>query len=858
MKRRLISLLLAATLAVSIIATAAAINSVTRTDDEIITATMEYLNIKEGNCNSVNANDMGAVSIGMIQWHGTRALNILKQIVALIPDYALEVLGEEFYNEILTAKNWETRIVNAEEKAALILLLSTEESKQVQIAQARADIGEYLSHAKRQGMNTPALQMYFMDIENQYGSGGAERMVRYAKEASGLTQFNNLTEFHNGMRKAAYQLEYDNSVTPHMNRRESTYTYIVEKLGWETDVPYCVMTAPCGSDGGTHQSFEITAGSFTFPECFYTNEGYEFVGWNIHRQPSNTWYIANIGWCSASWIEKQGYTKALYQPGQTQQIDSKFLSSGCPGSAYILEPVWKRDERPDPATCTHDWKETVVTAATCTSGGTVRKECTLCGTVSAPESTLPAGHKYGGWTVLQAATCSASGLRSRSCGVCGLVETDVIAPTAHLPTAPETVLAATCTTEGQSAVKCSLCGKLLELQTIPALGHEAGEIITDQAPTCKTAGMEHSICVRCKTVVYSVELPAQHSFTDWQEYTPATAMGDGTRIRRCTVCGFTELQKIPGGTHVHDYTKESIAPTCTKAGGELYTCGCGDFYLENEIPALGHNTYETATAATCCSDGFSICTCSRCHMTWQKEGRSALGHSWDGGTVTVFPSAGSDGTTTFTCTRCGAKRDETVPYSGTCTGGSACPGSKFTDMPSGWAHAGLDFCVARQLLAGVSDTSIAPNGVMTRAMLVAVLYRLEGNPAVSGGSSFTDVPAGSWYYNAVLWANSCGLVSGVGGGKFAPNASVSREQIATVLFRYAIYKSYDFTATADLRNYPDRAKISSFAEAGMTWAVGAGMISGKASGGKTYLDPLGSATRAEVASILMRLVQNFG
>ena len=854
MKRRLISLLLVTALAVSIIATAAAVNSVSKTDDEIITATMEYLNIKEGNCNSVNANDMGAVSIGMIQWHGTRALNILKQIVALIPDYALEVLGEEFYNEILTAKNWESRIVTAEEKAALIVLLSTEESKQVQIAQARSDIGSYLTHAKKMGLTTAAQQMYFMDIENQYGSGGAERMLRYAKEASGLSKFDNLTQFHNGMRKAAYQLEYNNSVTPYMSRRESTYTHIVEKLGWETDVPYCVMTAPCGTDGDAHVSIEVTSGgTFTFPQNPYTKAGYTFEGWNLHRQPSNTWYIAGIGWCSASWIEKQGYTKALYKPGQTQTVDSKFVSSGSAGAGYLLEPVWTKTI--DPATCNHNWKETVVTAATCTSGGKIRKECTICGMTGADESTLPAGHKYGSWTVLQAANCASSGLRSRSCSACGLVETDVIAPTAHIPEAPETVLAATCTTEGQSAVKCSLCGKLLELQTIPALGHEAGEIITDQAPTCKTAGAEHSVCVRCNTVVYSAQLPAQHSFGDWQEYTPATQMGDGTRIRSCQVCGYTELQKIPGDNHIHSYTKENIAPTCTEAGGERYTCSCGASYLDNEIPALGHSTYETVTAATCSSDGFSICTCSRCRMTWQKNGTAALGHNWDSGTVTVYPSAANDGSKTFTCKRCGAKKTETVPYSGTCTGGIGCPGSKFTDMPSGWAHAGLDFCVAQELLAGVSDTSIAPNGVMTRAMLVAVLYRLEGNPAVSGGSSFTDVPAGSWYYNAVLWANSCGVVSGVGGGKFAPNASVSREQIATVLFRYAIYKGRDFTAAANLSAYPDRSKISSFAEQGMTWAVGAGLISGKASGGKTYLDPLGSATRAEVAAILMRLVQ---
>lgn len=864
MKRRIICILLAAFLLVTATVLpqekALAINSVSKTDDEIITAAMTYLNIKEGNCNSVNANDNGAVSIGMIQWHGTRALNIIKQVVALIPDYALEVLGEDFYQEILTATNWETRIVNAEEKAALVLLLSTEESKQVQIAQARDDLGGYFSHARRQGMETPALQLYFMDIENQYGSGGAERMVKYAKEASGLSQFKNLTQFHNGMRKAAYQLEYNNSVTPYISRRESTYTYIVETLAWETDVPYCVMTARNGAEGDTHVSFEVTAnGTFTFPENPYTNPGYEFVGWNMHRMPENTWYIANIGWCTPGWIEKQGYVKCLYQPGQTQAVDSKFLSSSIPGSAYLLVPVWKAsvvDGLPTCSNgCTHSWSVTGRTEATCVSGAYVSYICAKCKLNERVDTALPNGHSYGEWQTLQAVTCTADGLRSRTCSVCKLTQTETVPATGHQTTKTAQLLAPTCTAEGQAAVVCSACGEVIELQTVPAKGHTPGETVTDLAPTCTTAGLEHAGCTSCNMVIYAKQLPAQHSFSDWVIFTPATEEGDGVRTRTCAVCNFIEIQKIPCAAHTHTYTKTAVAPTCETEGYDLFTCDCGENYTVTTAPALGHDTVDIVAKATCCSAGFTVSTCSRCGSTKLCNETPALGHSWDAGKITKLATADLEGEKTVSCTRCGFEQTQTIPATGSCPGGIACPGSHFADMPMNWAHAGLDFCIERGLLSGTSAVTLSPNSKMSRAMLVTVLYAMEGKPAVNSGVTYTDIPKGSWYETAVQWATACELVSGTGNQKFSPTGIVTREQIAAILYRYAVYKGYDFSAEAKLSDYPDYPKISLFARAGMKWAVGVSIISGKPSGGKTYLDPLGGATRAEVAAILMSLLQ---
>ena len=858
MKRRLVSIFLALAILLPMLGSlrqrASAVTSVSKTDDEIITAVMEYLNIKEGNCDSVNPDDNGAVSIGMIQWHATRALNILKQIIALIPDDALEILGEALYNEILTAKSWESRTVTPEEQAALEVLLATDESIRVQVAQARSDLRGYLAHAKRMGMVTPAMQFYFMDIENQYGGGGAELMLRYAKETAGTGSFSYLYQFHAALLMCSY-----NSVQNYIQRRISTYTYIVNKLHWESVPPVFLTSDGNGGQGNAIQRMELAEnGSFTFPENPYARTGYAFAGWNLHRLDDDTWYIANIGWCTPGWIEKQGYVKALYQPGQFQKVDSKFLSSAPPGATYALVAVWEPVETTLPVTsfgCTHLWRTSGEAQATCTSGGHTSYFCEKCGRKEQEDTALPNGHSYGAWQTLQAAVCGKSGLRSRVCAVCGLTQTETVPALTHQAGAPEQTLAPTCTAEGQRVIRCQLCDEILETQALPATGHTPGSTVKDQTPTCTVPGWEHQSCAVCSTVIYAAELPAQHSFGDWQEYTPATEMGDGARLRQCAVCGYTELQRIPGGTHCHTYQKTTVMPTCTAEGYDLFTCACGDSYRENTVPAAGHRTVDTPTPATCISSGFALRTCTVCRSTWLEHGQNALGHNWDGGTVRQAATADMEGEKIYTCTRCQAQRTERLPATGTCIGGASCPGHGFTDMPSGWAHAGLDFCIERGLLSGTSATTLSPNTVMSRAMLVTVLYSLEGKPSVSSERIYSDVPQGSWYEKAVRWASDCQLVSGTGNGCFTPNGAVTREQIAAILFRYAIYKDCDFSASAELAGYPDWEKASVYARAGLKWAVGAGCISGKLNGGKTYLDPQGKATRAEVASVLMSLIR---
>lgn len=181
---------------------------------------------------------------------------------------------------------------------------------------------------------------------------------------------------------------------------------------------------------------------------------------------------------------------------------------------------------------------------------------------------------------------------------------------------------------------------------------------------------------------------------------------------------------------------------------------------------------------------------------------------------------------------------------------SYCVSQQFRDVDRGqWYHDGVDYAVSHGLFKGVALDRFDPEGTMTRAMLVTVLYRLDGEPAIAPDTGFSDVPENEWYAHAIAWGKLRGIVDGVGGGKFAPEDKVTREQAATILYRYARYKGSDTSAAADISTFRDAACVSGYAEAPMAWSVAAGLIGGIEG---NRLDPQGSATRAQLAVILMR------
>ena len=266
--------------------------------------------------------------------------------------------------------------------------------------------------------------------------------------------------------------------------------------------------------------------------------------------------------------------------------------------------------------------------------------------------------------------------------------------------------------------------------------------------------------------------------------------------------------------HEHSYKAVVTAPTCTAKGYTTHTCACGDSYVDTYVDALGH--------------------------------------AWDEGKVTKEPTETETGVKTFTCTRCGETKTETIPATGVMD-----VTKMFTDVSHSWADDGIQYCVTHQLMSGIGNNLFGPKLTTTRAQIVQILYNLEGEPKVSGTTPFTDLTQ-DWYKDAVLWAYQTGVVAGTSSTTFEPDLPVTREQIAVILMEYMtrVLKLERTWTPADLSIFPDADSVSDWAKDAMADAVGLGLISGASNGGQTYLEPQGSATREQVATILMEFCKN--
>lgn len=180
----------------------------------------------------------------------------------------------------------------------------------------------------------------------------------------------------------------------------------------------------------------------------------------------------------------------------------------------------------------------------------------------------------------------------------------------------------------------------------------------------------------------------------------------------------------------------------------------------------------------------------------------------------------------------------------------------FSDVRiSDWFYDGVQFAFYNSLMNGTSYSNFSPNSPMTRAMLVTVLWRYSGSSS-SYYREFSDVAPGTWYSDAVSWASAGDIVNGTGKGKFSPNGNVTREQLAAILYRYCQMLGYDTSSYASLRSYPDGYKVSSWAYDAVSWAISENIINGTNIKGSIFIDPQGNASRAQVATILMRFIQN--
>jgi hypothetical protein len=179
---------------------------------------------------------------------------------------------------------------------------------------------------------------------------------------------------------------------------------------------------------------------------------------------------------------------------------------------------------------------------------------------------------------------------------------------------------------------------------------------------------------------------------------------------------------------------------------------------------------------------------------------------------------------------------------------ASCPAYPYEDLDiSQWYHTGIHYCLEMGRMVGVDENIFAPFNTLTRGMLVTILYQMDSKPDVTGSSAFEDVADGVWYSDAITWAEQNDIVAGFSETEFAPNQVITREQMAAIMYRYALYKGYDLSITNDLSAYDDADAVSSWAVTAVEWAVSHGLISGRTA---TTLVPQGETTRAEAATII--------
>lgn len=443
----------------------------------------------------------------------------------------------------------------------------------------------------------------------------------------------------------------------------------------------------------------------------------------------------------------------------------------------------------------------------------------------------------------------------------------------HIAQFADTVVDPTCTKQGYTHHVCTVKGCTyapVDDTYVAATDHTWVKTQTNP-PTCTEQGTAFYKCSACGATRTEKIAARGHDLSRCDLVPDATCTQPGRAVGTCARCGVKIDEVIPAKGHDYSYkSASSTEPTCTESGHYQGTCPrCGKDYNDT-IPALGHDWGEWVVTQepTAETTGYRYHICARCNTSEREDIPKLHEHAWNAGVVTQKPTATESGVKTFTCTICGATKTEAIPATGVpdvCPGGPTCPGYAFRDMPAptDWAHEGLDYCIYHGYIAGTSASTVAPNGVCTRAQLVSILYRMQGEPTAVRGielaklrAPFKDVPRGQWYTDAIWWAKLTGVVSGTSATTFDPSGEITREQLAVILYNYTKqFASGSLTATGSLAGFPDAGSVSSWARTEMAWAVGNGLISGTGSGSVAYLSPQGSATRAQVAAILMRFEQ---
>lgn len=507
-------------------------------------------------------------------------------------------------------------------------------------------------------------------------------------------------------------------------------------------------------------------------------------------------------------------------------------------------------------------------AATCTEPGlTEGSHCAVCGEVLERQMEIPAtGHDWGEGEITTPATCTQEGERTYVCAHdAGHVRTEAVEKAAHQLISVEAA-AATCLAEGHTAYwKCTVCEALFDSAengqeiglidtVIPAVGHSYGnpEFLWTQNDQGGWTAMASFSCLACqeKTTVNA-----------------AVSVAD-TKASGCTQAGtriFTATASLTPEGDIHTGTKEVVLPALGHEYQEswqwgeknasatlILTCAKDKNHTETVEAVITTQTTPATTKAA----GKTVYTASAVFAdktytdtqesviprlsTSSNGGGGGGGGRKSGGSSASIPAVVQPPVVSTET----EIPDDKVPL-------TEAP-LQFEDVKAdNWFYHSVEYVFRQGIMNGTSDTEFTPVGTTTRAAITTMLHRMEGAPTATVTAEFADVQIDEWYAKAVDWATGSGIVTGYDDKFFGPDDDITREQLAAMIYRYAKFNDWDTSVRADLDKFTDKNSISGWAVEAVSWAVGADLLQGDG----TILNPVGTATRAEAATILMRLHQ---
>ena len=453
--------------------------------------------------------------------------------------------------------------------------------------------------------------------------------------------------------------------------------------------------------------------------------------------------------------------------------------------------------------------EDEVHGATCTEQGYTTHTCTKCGKTYTDGYEASTGHTYEEIRT-QDPTCTEDGFTEFGCTHCDDTYREEIPATGHNFGDWFINRAATCTEDGESRRNCGNCSHY-ETEVIPATGHKHEAVVTE--PTCTEGGYTTYTCHCGDSYIDDRTEPLGHDWDEGVVTVEPTEETEGEMTYTCRRCQETHTEPIPALEHKHSYEETVTEPTCTEQGYTTYTCRCGDSYVDSYTDALGHDfgNWYTVEDPTCTEEGLEQRDCARCkHRETQKI--DALGHKHE--SVVTEPTCTEQGYTTHTC-HCGDSyvdsytdalghdfgewipaRKPTHLTEGleirTC-GRCALEESRevprlendFTDVPEGsFYYEAVLWAVDNGITNGTAESTFSPDENCVRAQVVTFLWRVAGSPEpVSGSNPFVDVTQDDYYYKAVLWAVEQGITNGLDKTHFGPLEPCSRSQAVTFLWR---------------------------------------------------------------------------